>query len=391
MSKRKICIVTGSRAEYGLLKWLIKEIHADPDLQLQLCVTGTHFLQSYGFTVNEIIDDGFTDFRKVQVLVDGDDHSAMSKSIGLGVISFTDVFAESQPDMVVVLGDRFEIMAATLSAYTLRIPIAHIHGGETTGGALDEGYRHSITKLSSLHFVTAEAHKQRVIQMGERSERVFCVGAPGVEAIQKGKRLSIQELSKKIGIQLAKEKYFVVAYHPETAGDNDGIAEFQMILSSLAKISSDYVIVFSKSNADAGGRKIGSLIEEFVANRPTTSTAFASLGHDGFVSLLSASKFLLGNSSSGIIEAPALKIPTINVGNRQEGRLKGASVIDCVADEKSLFAAIKSAEAMLSSAFDNPPYGDGVGVAGKIVKVLKQTKLEGLNHKIFNDLSWDKK
>jgi GDP/UDP-N,N'-diacetylbacillosamine 2-epimerase (hydrolysing) len=383
--KRKISVVTGSRAEYGLLRLIIREIADDPDLTLQLIVTGTHLSSAFGSTVNEIIADGYQDFAEVPLDLRGDDHRSMSVALGQGVAAYTHTLAELRPDMMVVLGDRFEIFAAVIAAYTLQIPVVHLHGGEVTRGALDDGYRHSMTKLSSLHFVAAEPYRRRVIQMGEQPSSVFCVGAPGVEGVHRISRLSLAQLSERIGLPLSAQKYIVVAYHPETATNSDLDRECSAIMQALMKVIPDYDLLLSQSNADAGGRRISAIFDEFVKGYPNHARTFSSLGHVAFVSLLSHSKMLVGNSSSGIIEAPAIRIPTVNIGRRQEGRLFGPSILTCAADATSIIEAIRQAETLPAEVFEEPVYGTGLGLARTVVNTLKSVDISRLLPKKFFD------
>lgn len=371
---RKICIVTGSRAEYGLLFWLIKEVAADVALQLQIVATGMHLSPEFGLTYREIERDGFAIDAKVEMLLSGDNASAVTKSLGLGIIGFADAFDRLKPDVVVILGDRFEILAAAQAAALARVPIAHIHGGETTEGAFDESVRHAITKFSQLHFVAAEPYRQRVVQMGEAPDRVFIVGAPGLEYLRRTELLASTELAESLGMPLANP-LFVVTYHPATLGSLPPEEAFRELLSALEEFP-DATIVFTYPNADTGGRSLVRLIDRFVAQHAERVKAFVSLGQRRYLSLMHASDVVVGNSSSGLIEAPALKKPTVNIGDRQKGRIKARSIIDAEEKREDIVAAIRWA---LSPTFREslanmePPYGGG-DTAERIVLHLKSVK-----------------
>lgn len=383
---RKIAVVTSTRADYGLLKWIIAEISKAQDLRLQLVVSGTHLMDAYGSTVKEIMDDGFNEIHKVEFDLGGDDHRSMAHSIGAAVFAFTEKFYQLKPDMVLVLGDRFEILGAAIAAYTLKIPVAHIHGGETTSGALDEGFRHAVTKLSSLHFVAAQTYANRVIQLGEAPDRVICSGAPGIEGLHKVSVKHLSEVAKIVGLPLEEGKFLVVAYHPETGSDDDGLAAFGMLLLELHRVLSDFSVLFSMPNADSGGFRIRAAINDFVSANPNRTASFDSLGHSGFTSLVKHSFCLVGNSSSGVIEAPAIGTPSINIGNRQAGRLLAKTVISYHPGRDSFSNMIELAGSFQAVDFLSPPYGDGHGVATLIVDKLRSVNIESLLSKKFYDL-----
>lgn len=381
---RKICVVTGTRAEYGLLYWLMKEIQSDTSLELQVIVTGMHLSPEFGLTYKEI-EKEFSINKKIEMLLSSDTPIGISKSMGLAQISFAEAYAELTPDIVVVLGDRFEIFSAATAAMIARIPIAHIHGGETTEGAFDEAIRHSITKMSHLHFVATEAYRQRVIQLGEDPARVFNFGAPGLDNIDNLEMLSRDELEKGLSFKLGKRN-FLVTFHPVTLEMSTAKEQFQELLSALDDFG-DAHIIFTKANADTDGRTINSMIDSYVAANSSRSVAFASLGQLRYLSALRQVDAVVGNSSSGLIEAPSFKIGTINIGDRQKGRIKAFSVIDCKPDRNEIASAIRQ---LNSSEFQEKldectnPYGQG-GASKKIAGVLRSHSLNQLLKKIFND------
>lgn len=381
---RKICVVTGTRAEYGLLYWLMKDLQSDPGLELQLIVTGMHLSPEFGLTYKEI-EKEFVITRKIEMLLSSDTAVGISKSMGVAQISFAEAYEELKPDVVVVLGDRFEIFSAAAAAMISRIPIAHIHGGETTEGAFDEAIRHSITKMSHLHFVATEGYRQRVIQLGEDPEKVFNFGAPGLDSIQNLHLLSRDNLEKEIGFKLGK-KNLLVTFHPVTLESNTAQEQFQQLLRALDGLN-DTKMIFTKANADTDGREINAMIDEFVAARPDKTIAFASLGQLRYLSALQYIDAVVGNSSSGLIEAPSFKIGTINIGDRQKGRIKAASVIDCAPEANAISNAIQqlySADYRQSLGDISNPYGTG-GASKKIADVLRTHSLQHILKKHFFD------
>ncbi|CAG0980513.1 UDP-N-acetylglucosamine 2-epimerase (non-hydrolysing) [Rhodocyclaceae bacterium] len=383
---RKICVVTGSRAEYGLLRWLLEEIRGDAGLELQLAVTGMHLVPEFGMTVGEIEADGFPIAARVEMLLSSDTPTGIAKSVALGVAGFADAFARLRPDIVVVLGDRFEIFAAAQAAMLARLPIAHIHGGELTEGAVDDAMRHAITKMSHLHFVAAEPYRHRVLQMGEAPGQVLCFGAPGLDAVLKSPRIDRPVLARELGIPLAAAT-FLVTLHPATLGQTDDEAVLEALLDALAHFPEAHV-VFTHANADRKGRAINARIATYARSRGTGASVFASLG-PRYLSLLACVDAVIGNSSSGLTEAPLLGVPTVNIGPRQDGRLRSPSVIDCAEDAKSIRRAIEKA---LSPAHKEIAaqricaYGHGNSSA-RIKETLKSHPLEGLTIKRFHDLS----
>ena len=341
MNKRKICIVTGSRAEYGLLRWLMFGVEAESALTLQLLVTGMHLAPEFGLTADEIVADGFAIDEKVESQLASDTRIGMVKSLGLGMICCADAFHRLQPDIVVLLGDRYEILAAAQAASLLGIPVGHISGGEVTEGAVDDWIRHAITKASWWHFVAAEPYRQRVIQLGEAPERVYNVGDPGLDSVRKLPLLNQATLEADLEIAL-NHPLFVVTYHPATLGKLPCEQAFQELLSALDRFP-DASVILTKPNADAGGRLIGSMAEIWAKDRKAPTRCVISLGQLRYLSLVRLADAVIGNSSSGIVEAPALKVPTVNIGSRQDGRLRALSIIDCDEDSTLIYAAIQRA------------------------------------------------
>ena len=385
--KRKICIMTGTRAEYVLLRWLMQELLAAPDVQLQIVVSSMHLAPEFGDTIELIRADGFAIDAQVPCLTPGDDAHAMGQSMARALGGFVDAFPSLTPDMLVVLGDRFEVLAAATAATIYRIPIAHIHGGELTEGAMDDAFRHAVTKMAHLHFVAAQPYAERVIQLGETPDRVHLVGALGLENMVRLALPSPEDLARQVGLDLAGG-YFLVTYHPatrETADPTQGVDE---LLAALQQFPAKKLI-FTKANADAGGRAINQQIEAFVAANPQRAHLAGSLGQAAYIAALKGADTVIGNSSSGIIEAPAADVPTVNIGTRQAGRLRADSIIDCEPRREAIVAAIGKA---LSPAFRDRikhgslPYGRPGSVAGKIAPVLRQADLAALPGKKFHDL-----
>lgn len=360
MNARKICVVTGSRADYGLLYWLMKGIAADPALELQVVATGMHLAPEFGLTVRQVEDDGFRVAARVEMLLSSDTPVAISKSLGLGVIGFADALQQLRPDVMVVLGDRFEILAAAQAALVLGIPTAHIHGGERSEEAFDESIRHAITKMAQWHFVAAEPYRKRVVQMGEPPERVFNCGSPGLDHLDTLQWLTRAELEKALGMRLGLP-LFLVTYHPVTLSGDSPVGPMQELLEALEAFP-EATLVFTYPNADTGGRAIIGCIDAFVARHPQRARAFVSLGQQRYLSLMRECDVVIGNSSSGLTEAPALRRATVNLGGRQAGRLKAASVIDAPERREAIEAAIRKA---LSEGFrrglphTESPYGAG--------------------------------
>ena len=383
---KKILVVTGTRAEYGLLRWLIDGVVRSNSLELQLCVTGMHLSPEFGLTYREIENDGYQIDSKVEMLLSADTPSAITKSMGLGLIGFADQFNRLNPDLILILGDRYEIMCAAMAATIARIPIAHLHGGEATEGCIDEPIRHSITKMSHLHFVAAEEYRKRVIQLGENPERVFCVGGMGIDNILKLDLLSKQELEQALGFELGTQS-MLVTFHPVTLESNTSGEQMSELLDSLSEFK-DHKIIFTMPNADTNGREIIKLIESFCLDNHNCR-AFTSLGQLRYISCLKYVDLVVGNSSSGLLEVPSFKIPTVNIGDRQRGRLKAASVIDCAPNKNQISSAIVRAclsEFKESCKLSKNPYGDG-GASKLILKKLEEIDFDNLLKKEFYDIS----
>lgn len=383
--KRKICVVTGTRAEYGLLYWLMKEIEADNELQLQLIVTGMHLSSEFGLTYKEIEKD-FKINKKIEMLLSSDTSVGISKSMGLSQISFAEAFEDLKPDIVVVLGDRYEIFSAVSAAMIAKIPIAHLHGGETTEGAFDEAIRHSITKMSHLHFTATQEYKNRVIQLGEDPSRVFNVGGMGIENIKRLELLSKEEFEKSIDFKL-NQKNILVTFHPATLENSTAKEQFQELLDAIDELENTNII-FTKANSDIDGRVINQMIDEYVAKNFHKTVGFTSLGQLRYLSALQYVDAVVGNSSSGLAEAPSFKIGTINIGDRQKGRIKAQSVIDSEVNKSSI---LKSFSKLYSRDFQDllkeskNPYGDGIA-SKKIIEIIKNEDLKNILKKSFYNL-----
>lgn len=363
MTKRKICVVTGTRAEYGLLYWLMKEIQADDTLELQLVVTGMHLSPEFGLTYKQIEEDGFVIDEKVEMLLSSDTAVGVAKSMGLATIGFADVFDRLKPDLLVILGDRFEMLAAAQVALINSISIAHIHGGELTFGAYDDAIRHSITKMATWHFTSTEEHKIRVIQLGESPKRVWNVGALGIENILKLQLLTENELYTQLNLD-KNRPLLLITYHPETNGDVKGIYPLLSALHTYSNMN----LVFTKANADNGGRLINEAIEKYTAQNEH-AYLFDSLGQLRYLSAVKHAKVVIGNSSSGLIEVPYLHTPTVNCGYRQEGRQRPSSVFDTELNEESIRKGI--ANALHFTRSYERIFGDG-NVSRKIGNILKE-------------------
>jgi len=368
--KKTICIVTGTRAEYGLLSPILKQLIATNSFELKVVVTGMHLAEDFGLTYKEIEADGISIDAKIDVLQNDDSNKAMSKAIGIGVIGFAEYFDKTQPDMVVVLGDRFEIFAAATAAAVACIPIAHLYGGETTEGAVDEFFRHSITKMSYLHFTSTEQYRQRVINMGEAPDRVFNVGATGVENILSMPLITKDELTQSIGFDL-NSPYALVTYHPVTLEKNTATKQIEDLLSALDE-TNGLNYIFTKANADANGRAINKKIDAYCEEKENT-IAFTSMGVLRYLSAMKYCEMVIGNSSSGIMETPSFKKPTINIGDRQKGRICAKSVISCEPEKHVIINSIdkaRSQQFLQEIANQISPYGDGK-TSEKIVAVIK--------------------
>jgi GDP/UDP-N,N'-diacetylbacillosamine 2-epimerase (hydrolysing) len=383
--KRKICVVTGTRAEFGLLRWLMQDIGRDPELELQIIATGMHLSPEYGLTYREIEQAGLAINRKVEMLLGADTPSAITKSMGLGMIGFADAVEQLKPDLLVVLGDRFEILAAASAALIAGIPVAHLHGGETTEGAFDEAIRHSITKMSHLHLVAAEEYRRRVIQLGEDPARVFLVGGLGVDALKRMQLLDRAALEQSLDFKLGKRN-LLITFHPVTLEHQSSAEQMQALLDALDELE-DTHFIFTMPNADTGGKELTRMVEGFVATHPN-ARAFTSLGQLRYLSCMKLVDGVVGNSSSGLAEAPSLGVGTVNIGDRQKGRLAAESVIHCAADRNSIREALRLLEDnafKMKVASARNPYGDG-GATERIVTVIKDYPLVSLLKKSFHDL-----
>ena len=380
---RKICVITGTRAEFGLLYPTIKAIQEHKDLQLQLIATGMHLSPEFGLTYKEIEKEGFTIDKKIEILLSSDTPIGISKSMGLAMISFSEAFAELKPDITLVLGDRFEIFATVSAAMIARIPIAHCHGGEATEGLIDESIRHSITKMSQIHFCATQEYKKRIIQLGENPTKVFNVGALGLENISKMKLLSKQDFENSINFKLDEKYTFLVTFHPVTLEKSTSGEQFQQLLNALNKI------IFTKANSDTDGRIVNQMIDDYVAKNTSKAICFTSLGQLRYLSALQYVDAVIGNSSSGLLEAPSFKIATVNIGDRQRGRIMAKSVIQCDSSSQNIEIAINKA---ISTEFKEilktveNPYKGAESPSKNIVKVLKSIDLNNILKKQFYDL-----
>jgi len=385
-SKRKIAVVTGSRAEYGLLRWLMREIAADARLRLQTIATGMHLTSEFGLTVNEIIADGFVVDEMVESQLSSDSKVGMVKSLGLGTISMADALRRLAPDIVVLLGDRYEILAAAQAAALMGIPVAHLSGGEVTEGAVDDWVRHSISKASWWHFVGSERYRRRVIQLGEDPARVFNVGDPGLDSFRRLTLLDRAALEDTLGLSL-RSPFFLVTYHPATLAEEAPAAAFGKLLAALSAFPQATVIM-TKPNADAGARELAAMAEQWAAANASRARCFTSLGQLRYLSAMRLADAVIGNSSSGIVEAPAVKVATVNIGSRQDGRLKASSIIDCVDATPAIVAAIERA---LSAPFRAATretvslYGD-CDASGAIKGILAEAALPASLKKTFHDI-----
>lgn len=384
---KKICFITGTRAEYGLLMPLMKAVQEDDNFQLQLLVTGMHLSPEFGLTYQQIERDGFTIDEKVEMLLSADSASSIAKSTGLGMIGYTDALMRLQPDWVIVLGDRYEVFAATTTAFLLRIPIAHVSGGEVTEGATDDAMRHAISKMSYLHFTSTDEYKRRVEQLGESPDRVFNVGATGLDNILQLDLLSREALSESIQFDLSTP-YLLVTFHPVTLESQSSETQFQAFLDALDAFP-DLKVVITLPNSDADGRVIINMIQQYVKENAHRVAAYTSLGQLRYLSAMKHAVAVVGNSSSGIIETPAFYIPTVNIGDRQRGRARVSSIIDCPTDTPSVIEAIQQA---VSPSFQahcktvKNPYGDG-HTAERIMQILRKVSNETVDlKKSFYDL-----
>lgn len=382
---RKICVVTGTRADFGLLRWLMQEIEASDALTLQVIATGMHLSPAFGSTYLEIEQAGFTIDAKVEMLLSADTATAVTKSMGLGLMGYADTYTRLAPDLVVLLGDRFEIFAAAAAAMIAGIPIAHLHGGETTEGAFDEAIRHSITKMSHLHFVAAEDYRKRVIQLGEQPERVFLVGGLGIDAIKRTTPMTRERLEASLNFSFGPRN-LLITFHPVTLESQSSAHQMSELLKALDGLE-DTHLIFTMPNADTGGGELTAMVDAFVATHPN-ARAYSSLGQLRYLSCMHFVDGVVGNSSSGLAEAPSMGIGTIDIGDRQRGRLRAASVIHCEPSHDQITQALHT---LYSTAFKASlakvinPYGTG-GASQRIFEVLAAHPLEHLIKKKFNDI-----
>lgn len=383
---RKICVVTGTRAEYGLLRWLLQDLKESPAVELKVLATGAHLSPEFGLTYRDIERDGFAIDAKVEMLLSADTCTGTTKSMGLGLIGMSDALARLAPDLVVVLGDRFEVLVAVTAALVAGIPVAHLAGGETTEGAIDEAIRHSVTKMSHLHFVAAEAYRRRVIQLGEQPERVFLVGGLGIDAITRLTFLDRKELEASLEFAFA-EKNLLVTFHPVTLEGEASPQQMTELLEALHGLTDTHLII-TMPNADAGSRELARLVDGFVTSHPN-ARAYTSLGQLRYLSCMRLVDGVVGNSSSGLAEAPSLGVGTVNIGDRQRGRLKAGSVIDCIPQRGDILAAIERLYTpdfrQTLQAIQNPN-GNG-GASRRIARILENYPLNNLLKKQFHDLA----
>lgn len=380
---KNICVFTGTRAEYGLLYWLMKDIQANPILNLQIIVSGSHLSPEYGCTYNELERDGFKIDTKVEMLLSSDTPVGVAKSMGLAVLGLTDALDRLRPDFLIILGDRYEALAAAQTAQILRIPVVHLSGGEVTEGAYDDAIRHAITKLSYLHFTSNQKYYDRVIQLGESPERVFNAGSIGLEHLFRTKLLSLEELSLSLGFELTSS-FFIVTYHSATLADEDPEATFKELLSAL-ECFPDFKVLITYPNSDDGGRKIIALLDQYFKNNAERVCAIKSLGQQRYLSALNLAAALIGNSSSGIAEAPSFSVPTVNIGSRQKGRLMAKSIFNCEPNANSIEDAINVALSSTLRSVVNP-YGSGE-TSNIIIKQLVKTD-SGKTNKQFYDIEF---
>jgi|TARA_B100001093_G_C26809815_1_gene1007077 GDP/UDP-N,N'-diacetylbacillosamine 2-epimerase (hydrolysing) len=388
MNKRKICVVTGSRAEYGLLYWILKEVEADKNLKLQLIVTGMHLSSKFGLTYKEIEKDFKID-KKIDMQLSFDTSLGISRSMAIAQKSFSKAYKQLKPDIIVVLGDRYEIFSAVSAAMISRIPIAHIHGGELTEGSWDDSIRHCITKMAHLHFTSTEVYKNRVIQLGEEPKRVYNVGGVGIENIKRLKLLRKNQFEKLINFKLNKRN-ILITFHPVTLEKNTSKKQFQELLNAINELN-DTKIIFTKTNSDINGKIINQMIDNYISKHSNNSIGFTSLGNLLYLSALQHVDVVVGNSSSGLIEAPSFKIGTINIGDRQKGRIKTKSIIDCLptkADIQKSFKKVYSKSFQKILKENKNPYDSGLS-SKKIVKVLKNYKLKNILKKQFYDINFE--
>jgi UDP-hydrolysing UDP-N-acetyl-D-glucosamine 2-epimerase len=353
---RKICFVTGSRADFGLLVWPMRAIQQTAGLKLQLVATGMHLSPEFGTTINHIRDEGFAVDDAVESLLSSDSGTGVAKSVGIGTIGFADAFARLAPDLVVVLGDRFETFAAAQAAMFMRLPMAHLFGGDVTEGAVDESIRHAISKMSHLHFTSNRDSTRRLMQLGEDPSRIHTIGSPGIDAIKRLKLMDRETVGREVGMALGPRN-MLVTFHPVTVETGRSVNELDELFGALSILDPEWRLFFTLANADAEGRALNGRIEAFAASRPN-AIAVASLGQLRYLSLMNQVDVVVGNSSSGVLEAPSLNVPTVDVGDRQKGRERANSVFNAPAERNAIVAAISKA-AIRGRQPTVSPYGDG--------------------------------
>lgn len=366
--KKRICVITGSRAEYGLLYWVMHDLRAADDIELQVIATGMHLAPEFGLTVREIENDGFRIDRRVEMLLSSDTPAGVAKSIGLGVIGMSDALEQLAPDLVLVLGDRFEILAGVQACLIHKVPVAHIAGGDTTEGAFDESIRHAISKMAHVHLVTNELAARRVRQLGEDPARIHCVGSPGLDHLKRRPLLQRDALEEALGAPLGRHN-LLVTFHPATLDTQQADVQFAELLAALDALDRDTTLWITRPNADTGGRAIAAALDTWASLRRDRVHTYASLGQLRYLSLMSHADAVVGNSSSGLYEAPSFGIPTVDIGDRQRGRLAAASVVHCAPERHDIGNAIARAMALDYSGVTNP-YGDGMS-AERIVRILR--------------------
>lgn len=383
---KKVCVFTGTRAEYGQLEPLMRLLDRDRDIRLQILVSGTHLSPEFGLTYKAIEEDGFTINEKVEMLESSDSPAGICSSMGRGLAGYGEAFERLKPSILIIAGDRYEALAAATAAAVCSIPIAHLHGGEITLGATDELYRHAITKLSQLHLAATEEYRQRIIQMGESPDRVFNVGALAVENTIRMELLPKNELEDDLGFKMG-DSCLLITFHPATMDDSPAAEQMMSLLTALDKLEGIRMI-FTKANADSGGRTINELIDNYAQANPEKAVAFTSLGQLRYLSAMSHAAAVVGNSSSGITEAPAMKTPTVNIGSRQQGRVRAESVIDCPAESKDIAKAVEKALSpefkAVAKATSNPYFQEET--SQKMLEIIKDFKTGTGICKAFHDL-----
>ena len=386
MGKRKVCVVTGSRAEYGLLYWLMREINSEQSLALKLIVSGSHLETNFGDTFKTIEDDGFKIDASIQLKLKDDSPLGVSRSLALAVKGFAEALGTINPDIVVILGDRFEVLGAAEAAMIAGFPIAHIHGGEVTEGAFDDSIRHAITKMAHLHFASTESYRDRIIQMGEAPDRVFVVGAPGLDNILNLDLMDLKSLSTSVGIDLNRD-YFLVTYHPVTRSKKASSCAARAMIDALKRFSKASIL-FTGVNADPGNAAINRVISHFANENPARVKLVPSLGQVRYLSALKYCLVVVGNSSSGIIEAPYLGIPTVNIGERQKGRIRASSIIDCGETSEEIYQALSTALSKKHRNISKKTTGKygAPGASKRIKDILRNINLENILMKKFFDI-----